>query len=62
MGEPVTDGEAIAPADPADRPPRFRWRVLPTVGCGLFGGLSLLGGVASAVALATILVRPGGPG
>ena len=56
----MTSEDAIAPADPADRPPRFRWRLLPTLGCGLFGGLSLLGAVlAVAVSAAAVSRLPG---
>ncbi|MFH5805766.1 hypothetical protein [Alienimonas sp. DA493] len=54
MSDAPDDPAVIAPPDPADRPPRFRWRLLPTVGCGLFGGLSLLGTLAG---LAMIMSR-----
>ena len=45
---------AIAPPDPADKPPRLRWRIVPAVGCGVFGGLFALMGVLGVVML-TIL-------
>ena len=35
MSDRPPDPPAIAPVDPADRPPRFRWRLLPTIWCGL---------------------------
>ncbi|MEM9702145.1 MAG: hypothetical protein AAF907_06855 [Planctomycetota bacterium] len=45
---------AIAPPDPADRPPRLRWRLIPAVGCGLIGGLFVLGGLLSVFLLITL--------
>ncbi|MEM9702144.1 MAG: hypothetical protein AAF907_06850 [Planctomycetota bacterium] len=57
MNEPPVIQEAIAPPDPADRPSRLRWRLFPTMGCGLFGGLSLLSGI---VGTASLLAQQGG--
>ena len=55
------DPAVIAPVDPADRPPRFRWRVLPMLGCGLFGGISLLATLGGAVMLVTRAQRAADP-
>ena len=65
MSEPVdADPAVLAPADPADRPPRFRWRVIPAFLCALYGVLVTLGGLVNVGALFWFLNdsrRPPGP-
>ncbi|MFH5805765.1 hypothetical protein [Alienimonas sp. DA493] len=53
-GPAETDPAVIAPPDPADRPPRLRWRMIPTAGCGVFGLLFVVFGVMGVVALSLL--------
>ena len=53
----AADPPAIAPVDPADRPPRFRWRLIPAFLCGTYGGAALLIGLANTAALLWLVRR-----
>jgi tellurite resistance protein TehA-like permease len=58
VSSPPPEEAAIAPAGPADRPPRFRWRILPVIACGLFGLSGLLSGIVQGVLLIQIAMNP----
>ncbi|QDT15687.1 hypothetical protein [Alienimonas californiensis] len=52
------DPAVIAPADPADGPPRFRWRLFPAAGCGL---AALYSGLLAASTAAMLFHFAGSP-
>ena len=57
MSEPQDAPAAIAPPDPTDRPPRFRWRVIPALLGMLYGATVTIMGVANVGAFVWLIGR-----
>lgn len=57
MGLPLPEDAVIAPPDPADKPPRFRWRIVPALFGILYGVAATLGGLANSAVLVWFAAR-----